>query len=915
MTKQKLLYPVIGSKTAVLMMILVLVVLVGAWVVFANSVSAADSDFPDMPVINDATCWKCHANFAIINDRDRSSTVVSGGQHPISSSCLNCHSQSVANLAAFRNCTWCHYDNIPNGRPRYMSYRHTSDGANSFQNLPDRRHTISTLHDSANTSCSTCHSTILTDEHYRANRSDIDGDPITCNTCHTATYLGDESSTNGILKILKTEIAQIVYSQVWFTPSGLTTSRIYVDHLMATGDYAEIYALYNGQWGLVYRATGLQSKWLDLPAETTALKTKMSSPATIPTTYWGLDVPKVTLTPTSENAFYQAIQTAITNQDTSCESCHGQESHKHLVGAYDQDANSTCNSCHATDPTTKGTELSKLHSDKGHTCDSCHANSQIEGTIIVEDGVMNIPVCATCHNGVIAPLAESGHQSIDHPVTTYEANVPVNCSSCHTTQSTTGSSADLAKLHSNNCNSCHNNTLILEAKIIDGDGVVDPVPTCSTCHNGTMAPLDSTKHQSHDSATGYGSYTYDGSVNCSICHSSLQVTGAHNSSVNCNTCHSSTVPAVTEVISKNLSTVTSKTPYTCSDCHNSLPNKHQEKHLASTFEAFGDSNCVSCHSKDLAQTHDPIQVNCNTCHGDAATQAVKDTIAANISSVIATPQYSCSSCHTGPHPSFEHTVSSYEVSTNVNCASCHATDQATGGTDLAKLHNSNCDLCHKNPSINGSIIDNDGVVDAIPNCSKCHYGTIAPKADTKHSPRHTANNYTTATSWTSDTSYGCASCHTNKDVTTQHKSLLPNCNICHSSTASTTVKNVISANLSTNTVRTGFDCTSCHSSLHTTRHQSANIYCARCHIKVSSDLRNYSMSSHSSCTQCHKNLVFTNPSAEEITLKQCQSYCHRDDSHFQSQYYINKGCAPCHIPTDKSFISNNPFWGHYFKED
>lgn len=858
----------------------------------------------EMPVVNDATCWQCHPTYLSVNDSANSSTLVIGGQHPVTN-CLNCHSATLSKLSAFQQCTWCHYDNIPAGGSKYMSPRHVTDGAYAFQNIPNRRHSMLALHQSTSSGCITCHAASLTEAHN--GKTDKDGNPINCNTCHNPTYLGDEASTNGVLKILKTQSYQTSESQVWFTPPGRTTSRVYLDQFMATGDYAEIYALYNGWWGLVYRATGLQSKWVDLPAETTAIKTRMVAPSAVLTTDWGLDVTKVTLTPTTGNTLYQNIKTAIANKDTSCESCHGQVSHAHPVSVYDSNVNSNCSSCHATDKATKTTDLVKLHTDKGLTCDSCHANPQIKGTIIIEDGVMNIPACAACHNGTIAPTADSKHQSIDHTVTTYQTVSQVNCASCHATDPTTGAT-NLVKLHNNNCDQCHNNNSI-SGTIINNNGTVDPILTCNTCHNGAIAPTPESKHSSqHDPATGYGSYTYDSAVNCANCHTSLQLTSAHNSSVTCNTCHSSTVQAVKNVISNNLSNIAVKTPFTCADCHNNLPNKHTQKHAVTTFETTGDSDCTGCHSKELMKTHDPAKVNCNTCHGDTAPQAAKDTIAANISSVTATPQYTCKSCHPGPHPSLEHKVSNYEANSNVDCASCHATDQTKGGTDLAKLHNNNCSLCHSNPAINGTIINNNGVIDNIPTCSTCHNGTIAPAADTKHNYKHTANNYTTPTAWTSDASYGCVSCHAGKDVTTLHA----NCNVCHSSTASATVKSVIATNLSTNTARTGFDCTTCHSSIHNVQHQNANIACAKCHTKVASDLKTYSMSSHSTCTNCHRYMTFTDPGAQPVTFSLCQSYCHQGDSHFRNTTYISRGCAPCHIPTDKAITSGNPLWGHYF---
>jgi len=294
----------------------VVVLLAGLFLLVAGHQALA-VDYPDMPVINDATCWKCHPTFLSVVDGPYSITPILGGQHTLNSGCLSCHTTKVAGSPRFRECTYCHFDNYPSGYPKYMSYRHTSDGAAAFRNIVNRRHPVSNIHQSTTTGCEDCHSSILTDEHYRPERTDKNGDRINCNTCHTAVQLGNQVSTEQKLRIVKTQSYQIQYSNPWYSPAGTTVSRVYIDTVLDSSSYMELYASYNGKWGLVYgRANGTVAKWLDLPAQTTALRTKIHSPYATNLPYSYLDVPKVVLTPNSDE--YRRIQTAINNKNTSC---------------------------------------------------------------------------------------------------------------------------------------------------------------------------------------------------------------------------------------------------------------------------------------------------------------------------------------------------------------------------------------------------------------------------------------------------------------------------------------------------------------------------------------------------------------------------------------------------------------------
>lgn len=131
--------------------------------------------FPEMPVNNNATCWSCHPNEANHN-------------HIVPKECNTCHSPEFIKLQQFTDCIGCHYST------KYITATH-SYNAYAWSNLPYRQHRITDLHISTTDGCQKCHSRVLTQEHYRSDRKDKNGNPITCDTCHSSAYLNTVSTT------------------------------------------------------------------------------------------------------------------------------------------------------------------------------------------------------------------------------------------------------------------------------------------------------------------------------------------------------------------------------------------------------------------------------------------------------------------------------------------------------------------------------------------------------------------------------------------------------------------------------------------------------------------------------------------------------------------------------------------------
>jgi hypothetical protein len=133
------------------------------------------ANYPDMPVATNNTCWQCHQKEYTYG-------------HAVPSQCIGCHTTKVTSLPEFRDCTGCHYSST------YITNRHAYDSTWVWDNLPNRRHPVNDNHLSTSVQCTECHSRILTQEHNRPDRKDKNGNPITCDTCHTNIYLATVSS-------------------------------------------------------------------------------------------------------------------------------------------------------------------------------------------------------------------------------------------------------------------------------------------------------------------------------------------------------------------------------------------------------------------------------------------------------------------------------------------------------------------------------------------------------------------------------------------------------------------------------------------------------------------------------------------------------------------------------------------------
>jgi hypothetical protein len=352
-------------------------------------------NYPDMQVNGNATCWACHSN----NFSFTAGSFNLAGKHITPSQCKSCHSDKLGSLPKFRDCTACHYGKF------FTSPPHSWKGASPsvYRNLPNREHPIKDIHLSSTNGCTLCHSRILTQEH---NRLDKNNKQITCDTCHTGSYLAQEISTGGALRVDATaKWAYGYHFLTWNTPSGTTISRIYLD-MDSRFNLSDINALVDTPGGKNWTrlnpsstniGTGKASYWIDLPVPAYGIQLRIWTDGKA-TGY--IDMPKAMTSVDKTNPEFIRVQNAIAQKDTSCTACHGTPHEQAHVNNLDD----KCQTCHANTLSTDHISNSTTQG-KGYTCATCHTstNNNVQRAI-----VQNNVTCGSCHKlGHNTPLATS----------------------------------------------------------------------------------------------------------------------------------------------------------------------------------------------------------------------------------------------------------------------------------------------------------------------------------------------------------------------------------------------------------------------------------------------------------------------------------------------------------------------------
>ncbi|MHB8171413.1 MAG: multiheme c-type cytochrome [Thermincolia bacterium] len=397
---------------------------------------------------------------------------------------------------------------------------------------------------------------------------------------------------------------------------------------------------------------------------------------------------------TVNKVVYSNLSSLPNRPGFACDSCHTdmQGGHKHEVSKFEANPEVDCALCHRPEEGSPSVELAALHKEQGFGCSACH-NSTFEGSVIDNDGVMEVPVCSTCHDGNKVQSREQAHRGI-----TGTAPPTADCSGCH--DFTPKPAADPAKF-----------TL---PKVQDGvrnNSVVDR-SACITCHRPNWVFHQSAKnlirvevttgvygrfktpespwkpaseiHTKHSGTAWMSSYyscqRCHGEVSCQKCHATVAHEEHYSGKpVNNLTVQPIVTPTLRVVNGFNYFSLTrwdwmtyfdTQTTCAASECHGTLPKVIEKQpdgkdlclncHNADkgghgdvsilhttvfpTELNYPDGpktiNCASCHSNSLDVEHRNRSLSCNVCHGIQVRTTVKEAVYNNLKG--------CFDCHTNP---------------------------------------------------------------------------------------------------------------------------------------------------------------------------------------------------------------------------------------------------------------------------
>ncbi|MDD2918182.1 cytochrome c3 family protein, partial [Rhodoferax sp.] len=237
-----------------------------------------------------------------------------------------------------------------------------------------------------------------------------------------------------------------------------------------------------------------------------------------------------------------------------------------------------------------GFALSGVHSTA--RCESCHVDGVFKGA--PKD-------CFSCHT--------SGMRFAKNNVVKPQIHVPTQlvCETCHSTKTFIGAKFNHSGVVTGTCSSCHNGGMA-PGKVA---GHVLTQASCDSCHKtSAWLPASNVDHSNFTPAT-----------NCSYCHNSSKATGKNPGHIptvaNCTSCHSVSGWKPTKW-NHTQSVVANQ----CSTCHsgaNPPADGPPSNHIP--YKALTSGNCDSCHRTGYstwtpAKFHANVSVltGCATCH-------------------------------------------------------------------------------------------------------------------------------------------------------------------------------------------------------------------------------------------------------------------------------------------------------------
>lgn len=517
------------------------------------------------------------------------------------------------------------------------------------------------------------------------------------------------------------------------------------------------------------------------------------------------------------------------------------------------------------DHTKTGFPLTGVHTRE--RCESCHLNGIFKGT--PRD-------CDSCHTSGSRFAQSNTVKPARHIPTTQ------SCESCHSTQGFSGARFSHAGVQPGTCSSCHNGSLAPGKP----SGHIQTQAACDSCHRSSAwLPAAGFDHVNVVPGT------------CATCHNGSRATGKSSTHIpvgaqSCDACHRSFGAWRPSAFNHTQGVVTNQ----CASCHSgSFPpaDGRGVRHIPyQTVASVGSANCDTCHKAGFASwtparfhANASVSAQCGTCHSGSFPPATGKP---------ATPVHNgvttCEACHKSTTSWASAKVDHATFSTATNCSSCHNGSTATGKpTTHIPVTSTNCLGCHTTSTWQPSRFNHTQV--AVANqCSTCHSGSFPP-ADGRPA-RHIP--YQTLT--------GAA---------------ISNCDTCHKAGFTAWTPARFHGNVTVST-----QCALCHSGNYppavgkpaTPVHAGVTV-CENCHRSASAwSTVSFSHSPANAlgtgtCDTCHNGAAATGKPGSHIPIPagaaRCDS-CHRSQASFSTAVTMNHGvvttaqCRTCH---NGSFVS------------
>ena len=288
----------------------------------------------------------------------------------------------------FADCVYCHQgrkgsESIVNFPFKYISSNKNNSMVTEHDLLNDHR--VSGMAGS----CKACHSDTLTREHVKAGRTDLQGNPITCETCHNSS---DSTIRNAIknypaISLMTTPDTPNVTSNEYSIPGKMITGAVL--NYNAAGTFI-VSAFYNDTWNTVLtHSTGLFPTCspvnLTFPQPASKVKLEVRS----------LDYDVV---------LGKLDHWQVTPADElTCATCHN------LTGANHESShavtfNNRCTSCHQSNLMTEHVTV------RGGTCEACHENTT--NSYVGSSMAWKQTNCSDCHNQIHSQSAVNSVPSL-----------------------------------------------------------------------------------------------------------------------------------------------------------------------------------------------------------------------------------------------------------------------------------------------------------------------------------------------------------------------------------------------------------------------------------------------------------------------------------------------------------------------